>query len=115
MTTTHPPLPLHPAPLQVKVEPLSGAASRTTELPLGKSAEQTAPHKMPLGLLVTAPEPFPVLTTLNRFVATAASKRAVTVPFPSTVQGPVPEQSPPQPANAEPGAAAAFRDTVIPS
>ena len=91
-----------------------GAASSTTLLAVKNSAEQTAPHEIPLGLLVTVPEPFPALTTLNWLVATATMKRAVTVALLVTEQGPVPEQAPLQPANADPGAAAAFKDTVTP-
>src|SRR5688572_18692429 len=115
MTMTHAPLPLHPAPLHVKVEPLSGAAWSKTVLPVRNSDEQAAPHEMPLGLLVTVPEPFPVLTTLKRFVATATTNRAITVASLLTEQGAVPEQAPVHSANTEPGAGTGFRDTVVPS
>src|SRR5688572_21404481 len=116
MTTMQAPVPLHPPPLQpVKVDPPVGAASSTTLLAVKNSAEQTAPQEIPLGLLVTVPKPFPALTTLNLLAAAATMKRAVTVELLVTAQGPVPEQAPLQPANVEPGAAAAFKDTVTPS
>jgi len=57
-------VPEHPPPDQpVKVEPETGAAVRVTDVPELKLAEQVEPQLMPLGLLVTMPEPVPVLET----------------------------------------------------
>ncbi|HET8720839.1 MAG TPA: hypothetical protein VFM24_02345 [Nitrospira sp.] len=115
-TTQVEPVPLQPAPVNpLKVDPLAGAAVSVTVAPVAKSAAQVPGQEIPLGLLVTVPKPLPPRVTVRRSVETAASKRAMTVPFPFTVQAPVPEQSPPQPANADPGAAAAFNDTLTPS
>lgn len=58
---------------------------------------------MPAGLLVTVPEPVPLLLTFNRYVFSvklAVTDRAVLM---ATVQVPVPEQPPPlQPVKVEP-------------
>jgi hypothetical protein len=116
MTTTHvEPLPLQPAPLNpLNAEPLAGAAESVTVMPVAKSAAHVPGHEIPVGLLVTIPIPFPPKVTVSRLVEIGTSKRAVTVASPVTLQGPVPEQAPPHPTNAEPGAAAAFKDTTTP-
>lgn len=108
--------PLQPPPLQlVKVEPLVPAALSVTVVPVAKSAAHVPGQEIPLGILVTVPVPVPARLTVSRSVETATLKRAVTVAFPVKLQAPVPEQPPLQPANAEPGAAAALRETVVPS
>jgi hypothetical protein len=118
MATVHDePVPLQPAPLQpLNVEPFVDVAVRVTVVPVAKSAAQLPGHAIPLGLLVTVPVPLPTRFTVSRSVEAATLKRAVTVALLVTEQGPVPEQPPPlQPANVEPGSAAALSDTVIPS
>jgi hypothetical protein len=58
------PVPEHPSPDQpVKTEPPSAEAVRVTEVPLLKLYWQVLPQLIPLGLLVTVPEPVPVLLT----------------------------------------------------
>jgi hypothetical protein len=110
------PEPLQPAPLNpLNVDPLVGAAVSDTVMPVAKSAAHVPGQEIPLGLLVTVPVPFPPKVTVSRSVETGTVKRAVTVAFPVTLQAPVPEQPPLQPANAEPGAAAALSTTVAPS
>ena len=116
IVTVHAPVPLQPPPLQpVNVEPPVEAAVRATVLPIGKSAAQTVPQEMPLGLLVTVPVPLPVpdLLTVNWFVGIALNV-ADTLALPVTVQAPLPEQAPPQLTNDEPAAAAAFKATDVP-
>jgi hypothetical protein len=62
--TVQVPVPEQPSPDQpVKVEPPEAVAVRLTDVPELKLAEQVAPQSMPLGLLVTVPEPVPVLET----------------------------------------------------
>jgi len=108
--------PLQPAPLNpLKVDPLAVVALSVTVVPLAKSAAHDPGQAIPLGLLVTVPVPFPPRVTVSRSVEIGTLKRAVTVAFPVTLQAPVPEQPPLQPANAEPGAAAALSTTVVPS
>src|SRR5688572_2205154 len=104
MTTVHDePVPLQPAPLNpAKVEPLTVVALSVTVVPVAKSAAHV-------------PGPVPARITVSRSVATATLKRAVTVAVVVTEQGPVPEHPSLQPANTEPGAAAAFNETVVPS
>ena len=117
IVTVHAPVPLQPPPLQpVNVEPPVEAAVRATALPIGKSAAQTVPQEMPLGLLVTVPVPLPVpdLLTVNWFVGMVLNV-ADTLAVPVTVQGPLPEQAPPQLTNDEPAAAAAFKATEVPT
>src|SRR5262245_27791616 len=114
IVTVHEPVPLQPPPLQpVNVEPPVGAAVRATVLPLGKSEAQVAPQEMPLGLLVTVPVPVPDLLTVNWFVGMVLNV-ADTLALPVTLQGPLPEQAPPQLTNDEPAAAAAFKATEVP-
>src|SRR5262245_41185767 len=115
IVTVHEPVPLQPPPLHpVNVEPPVGAAVRATVLPLGKSAAQVAPQEMPLGLLVTVPAPVPDLLTVNWCVGMVLNV-ADTLTLPVTVQGPLPEQAPPQLTNDEPAAAAAFKATEVPA
>src|SRR4029079_10059963 len=115
IATIQAPVPLHPLPVHpMNADPLVGVALSVTVLPVSKTVVQTLPQKIPLGSLVTMPVPDPPLFTVSRFVAAGTMNRAVTVAFACTAQGPVPEQAPPQPANAEPGAAAAFKDTFVP-
>jgi hypothetical protein len=52
---------VQPEPDQpAKVEPAAGMAVKVTELPLLKVAEQMLPQLMPVGLLVTVPDPVPL-------------------------------------------------------
>jgi|SRR5215813_8162143 len=68
------------APLQVtKVEPAAGAAVKVTVFPVGKLALHVFPQLMPLGALVTVPEPDPLLWTVRVCMLTGAVKVAVTV------------------------------------
>ena len=117
MATVHDePGPLQPAPLKpLNVDPLVGVAVSVTVVPVAKSAAHVPGQEIPLGLLVTVPVPFPPRVTVSRSVEIGTIKRAVTMALFVTLQGPVPEHAPLQPANAEPGAAAAFKDTVTPS
>src|SRR3990172_3684400 len=63
MVTVQVPVPVQ-APLQpAKVLPLTGVALRITFVPLAKLAKQVAPQSMPVGLLLTKPEPAPDLAT----------------------------------------------------
>ena len=73
-----------------------------------------APQLIPAGELVTVPVPVPVLLTI-RFWA-AAVNMAVTERFAviETVQVPLPEHAPLQPAKAEPPAADAVKVTEVP-
>lgn len=48
-----------------KVEPLAMVAVRVTEAPLLNLAEQVEPQLIPVGLLVTVPEPEPALLTVS--------------------------------------------------
>ena len=67
MMAVHVDVPEHPAPLQpVNVDPGSGIAVSVTEVSVAKLAVQTQPQSMPVGLLVTAPAPVPVLATVSR-------------------------------------------------
>src|SRR5437773_103820 len=62
--SVHGSVPLHPPPLQpVKAEPAAGLAVSVTAVPLAKLAEQVAPQVIPMGLLVTVPEPLPSAIT----------------------------------------------------
>lgn len=57
ITTTHGPVPLHPAVQPANVEPPVALALRVTELPAGKFALHVLPQLIPAGLLVIVPLP----------------------------------------------------------
>jgi hypothetical protein len=81
MVTVQDPAPIQ-APLQpTKIEPATGVAVRVTEFPNGKLALQIFPQLMPLGALVTVPEPDPLLSTVRAAMGTGpiAMKIAVTL------------------------------------
>jgi hypothetical protein len=64
--TTQVPVPVHPAPLQpANVEPSAGLAVSVTCAPLAKFTEQVVGQFMPVGALVTVPEPVPASVTVN--------------------------------------------------
>jgi hypothetical protein len=85
-----------------------------TAVPGPKDCEQVAPQLMPAGLLVTVPEPVPLLVTDS--VTGVAVNVAVTevAALMVTAQVPVPEQAPLQPAKVEPAAGAAVSVTAVP-
>jgi len=65
MVTLQVPVP-EQAPLQpAKVEPAAAVAVRVTGVPLAKLALQVLGQLMPLGLLLTEPDPVPVSVTLS--------------------------------------------------
>ncbi len=62
------PIPEHPLFDQpVKVEPVEATAVRVTEVFRSKLAEQVEPQLIPLGTLLTVPEPAPDLATVRVF------------------------------------------------
>lgn len=108
------PVPEH-APLQpMKVDPASGVAVNVTLALLVKAKEQVPPQLIPAGLLVIVPLPAPSLATVSVFVPDE-SKVAVTDLAASivTVQEPVPEQAPLQPAKIELASGAAVSVTLV--
>lgn len=59
--TTQLPVPVH-APLQpVNVDPAAAVAVKFTEVPFEYTSEQSVPHEIPAGTLVTEPLPVPKL------------------------------------------------------
>jgi hypothetical protein len=116
MVTLQAPVPLQ-APLQpANVESESGAAVKLTTVPLGKLAEHVVPQEIPEGVLATVPVPVPLLATVRVKGPGFAVKFALTDFAASmvTLQGPVPVQAPPQPANVEPESGAAVKLTTVP-
>ena len=109
-------------PLQAPPQPanttflLDGLAVRVTVLPVLKLAEHSVPQLMPLGLLLTLPEP--LFTTLRVYLdgAGAGAKVAVAVAFAVSVklQAAVPVQAPLQPLNTMPASGVAVRLTGVP-
>lgn len=65
----------------MKIEPAPGVAVSVTEFPNGKLALQVVPQLMPLGALVTVPDPDPLLSTVRPAMGTGpiAGKMAVTL------------------------------------
>jgi hypothetical protein len=109
-----PPVPEHAPPQPAKLEPAAGVAVSVTVAPLSNEAEHVEPHSIPAGLLTTVPEPDPLFVTES--VGRCPGKEALTDLSASivTVQTPVPEQAPPQPAKVEPGLGVALNVTVVP-
>ena len=95
---------------------LDGLAVRVTVLPVLKLAEHSVPQLMPLGLLLTLPEP--LFTTLSVYFdgAGAGAKVAVAVAFAASekLQAAVPVQAPLQPLNTMPASGVAVRLTAVP-
>jgi hypothetical protein len=98
----------------MKVEPVTAAAVRVTEVLKSKLAEQVEPQLMPPLLLVIVPLPFPARTTVRVYVLIVKAAVTEVVSVMGTVQVPVPEQLPPlQPAKVEPVEAEAVRVTDV--
>src|SRR5687767_8492223 len=58
------PVPPHLGPFQPEnVEPAAGVGVKVTTVPVGKLALQVPPQLMPLGALVTVPDPNPFFST----------------------------------------------------
>jgi 3D (Asp-Asp-Asp) domain-containing protein len=104
----------------MKVEPVAGVAVNVTRLPVGKLALQVLPQFMPLGALVTVPDPDPFFSTVrvDMGTGTTAVKVVVTVwsAFMTTVQiGPSRMQPAPlQLVNVEPSEGTTLSVTVAP-
>jgi hypothetical protein len=116
IVTLQVPVPLH-APLQpVNVEFAAGVAVRVTIVPVGKLAEQVVGQLIPEGELDTVPLPVPASVTASKKLAGVVLKVAVTAcaAFIVTLQVPVPEQAPLQPAKVEPVPGAAVSVTIVP-
>jgi hypothetical protein len=120
MVTTHEPVPLQAPDQPAKIEPEAAVAVSVTCVPGKKSLVQVDPQSIAAGLDVTLPEPVPALPTVSVFGLGGAAMRAKTAVAERfwsivSVQPPVPEQSPVQPANVEPGAAVAASLTTVPN
>ena len=112
MVTVQVPVPEQPAPLQpTKKDPLFAVAVSVTAVSLAKPDEQIEPQLIPLGELVTVPEPAPDLTTVKVYEVGLIAKVAVTDLAASMVteQEPEPEHAPPQLEKVEPIEATAVR------
>jgi hypothetical protein len=116
MATVQVPAPVQPPPLQpVKVEPVAAAAVRTTDVPLPNGAEHVAPQLIPVGALVTVPEPLPDLVTLSANVGSENPAVTDVAALTVTVQVPVPLQPPPfQPVKVEAPVGVAVKATIVP-
>ena len=65
MVTVHAPVPEQAPPQPENAEPAAGVGVKVTEVPLGKSKEQTAPQLIPAGALTTEPLPVPEIVTFK--------------------------------------------------
>src|SRR5437899_2858783 len=85
MVTVQVPVPVQ-APLQpVNVEPASAVAVSVTVVPCENEAEQVAPQSIPVGELVTVPEPVPDFVTVRVCVGTPTSPSASTAKLVATI------------------------------
>ena len=64
--TTHAPVPVHAPDHPVNVDPAAGVAVKVTDVPEVYASLQSVPQLMPVGVLVTVPEPDPAFTTDRR-------------------------------------------------
>ena len=105
--------PLHPA----KVEPDAGAGISVTVVPSSYISVQSPPQLIPVGLVVTVPEPVPVFDTVRVKVASGfRSNVAVQVRAAFIVTWPSPQSaSPLHPANIDPAVAVGVSVTTVPS
>src|SRR5262245_38508421 len=101
MFTWQGPVPAQSPVQPANTEPWSGVAVRVTGLPASKAAWEVLAQAMPAGLEVSCPEPAPApdaVRVTERRVKVAVTVRAWSI---VTWQGPVPAQSPVQPAKTE--------------
>jgi phage tail protein X len=114
MVTLHVPVP-EQAPLQpAKVDPADAVAVRVTTVPLVKLALQVLGQVMPAGLLLTFPLPVPASVTVRAKVDALNVAVTAFAAVMVTLQVPVPEQAPLQPAKVDPAAAVAVKVTIVP-
>jgi phage tail protein X len=116
MVTLQVPVPVQAPPHPANVEPEPTTAVSFTTVPLLKFALQVLGQVIPLGLLVTLPDPVPANVTESAKVVAEVLNVAVTdlAALIVTLQVPVPLQAPLQPAKVDPAAAAAVKVTTVP-
>src|SRR5205807_583515 len=103
------------APLQPeKLAPAAGFAVNRTAVPLAKFALQVLRQTTPAGVLAGEPEPLPAKVTVRGEVAILKVAVADCAAVMFTLQVPVPEQAPLQPAKVPPAAAVGVKVTVVP-
>jgi hypothetical protein len=113
--TVHVPVPLQ-APLQpVNVEPAAAVAVSVTTAPSLNDAEHVAPQSIPVGVLVTEPDPPPLLVAVSVCVTTANVAVTAWSLVIVTVHEPLPVQGPLHPVKVDPDAGVAARVTFAPS
>jgi hypothetical protein len=115
IVTVQVPVPVQALLQPAKVEPVAGISVKVTLVPLGKFALQVPGQLIPVGALVTVPDPLPITVTDSGKVAVLL-KVAVTdwAALIVTVQLPVPVQAPLHPAKVEPVAGVSVRVTLAP-
>ncbi len=111
------PVPEHAPDHPANVEPVFGAAVSATTVPAAK-LRQPEPHEVPAGDGLTVPLPVPdVVMVRVGLTVTVRLNAAVTawLAFIVTVQLPVPEHAPDQPANVDPAFGVAISVTTVPA
>jgi hypothetical protein len=63
--TVQVPSPLHAPPHPMNCQPAAAVATSVTDAPLSNGAEHVAPQSMPVGLLVTCPDPVLEAVSVN--------------------------------------------------
>jgi hypothetical protein len=114
MVTVQLPVPEHAPPHPVNADPVVGVAASVTTAFAGNPAEQVDPQMIPAGALATAPVPLPAWLTDNEYCGTKSADTNVSA-VSDTVHVPLPAHAAPlHPANADPAAGIAERDTDVP-
>jgi len=107
-----------PVPEQAPDQPANleraeATAVSVTAVPCPKACAQVEPQMIPAGLELTVPAPFPALVSVSVLSLSNLAVAVWSAPIVS-VQGPVPEQAPDQPAKDDPAEGVAVSVTAVP-
>jgi hypothetical protein len=107
-------VPAHAPDQPPKKDPVAAVAFNETREPNRNRAVHAAPHLMPTGSLVTAPDPRPLFVTASRKLARSKTAVAVAAAASVSEHAPLPEQAPVQDEKTDPGAACGVSVTMVP-
>ena len=113
--TVHVPVPPHAPDQRANLHPAAGEAVSLTGVPARYASQQSAPHLIPRGALVTMPDPVFVTDSEND---EAGSKNAMTDAARATVVvqlARAPEHAPPHPVKLALASGRAVRVTLVPA
>ena len=107
-------VPLHPPPVHpTNTTGEDDEAVTVTNVAISYGSLQSDPQSIPLGELVTVPDPSPASCTVSTGFRLNVAMTDFD-PFIVTVHPPIPEHAPVQPANVEVPSGVAVRVTLVP-